>query len=101
MGQARCLAAQNDKAAARDVLDRLIVARAGTPWEGMARDLQGVIDRFEGFKGRSIFDQMNAAAKTQPTEPGATGGNLLDALPTTPAVTNVAPGAAAVPATAK
>ena len=101
MGQARCLAAQNDKAAARDVLDRLIVARAGTPWEEMARDLQGVIDRFEGFKSRSIFDQMDAAAKTRPTEPGATAGNLLDTLPATPVNTNAASGAAAVPAAAE
>jgi hypothetical protein len=60
--------------------------------------LQGVIDRFEGFKSRSIFDQMDAAAKTRPTEPGATAGNLLDTLPATPVNTNAASGAAAFPA---
>ena len=80
-------------AAARDLLDRLIVARAGTPWEEMARDLQGVIDRFEGFKTRSIFDQMDAAAKQRPAGEAPAAGSLLDALPATPATTNAPAGA--------
>ena len=89
MGQARCLAARQQKAAARDLLDRLIVARAGTPWEEMARDLRGVIDRFEGFKTRSIFDQMDAAAKQRAAGDAPAAGSLLDTLPATPAATNV------------
>ena len=93
MGQARCLAARQEKAAARDLLDRLIAARAGTPWEEMARDLQGVIDRFEGFKTRSIFDQMDAAAKQRPAGEAPAAGSLLDALPATPAATNAPAGA--------
>ena len=63
MGQARCLAAEARKPEAFDLLDRLMVAKANTPWEAMAKDLRGVIERFEGFKSRSIFDQMEAAAK--------------------------------------
>lgn len=91
LGQARCLAARNDKTAARDLLDRLIVARSGTPWEEMARDLQGVIARFEGFRSRSIFDQMDAAAKKLPAGELPAAGSLLDALPATPAATYEAP----------
>ena len=91
MGQARCLAARKEKAAARDLLDRLIVARAGTPWEAMARDLQKVVDRFEGFKARSIFDQMDAAARKLPSGEPSAAGSLLDALPDTPAATNATP----------
>ena len=60
MGQARCLAAMNDKAAAGDILDRLVSAKKDTRWEEMAENLRGVIDRFEGFKSTSVFDKLSA-----------------------------------------
>jgi predicted negative regulator of RcsB-dependent stress response len=99
LGLARCLAAQQRKDDAFDQLDRLIVTKTGTPWEEMARDLRGVIARFEGFKSRSIFDQMGAVAKTRPAETAPSAGGVLDALPVTATDSNTldAPAAPAEP----
>lgn len=63
LGQARCLAIAGRKAEAKDLLDRLMVSHAQTPWEEIAKNLAGAIDRFEGFRDRSIFEQLGAASK--------------------------------------
>ncbi len=60
MGNARCLAMMGDKAAASDILDRLVIDVKDTRWEEMAENLRGVIDRFEGFKSVSFFDKLSA-----------------------------------------
>ncbi|MDD5707805.1 MAG: tetratricopeptide repeat protein [Kiritimatiellae bacterium] len=72
MGEARCLAAQKKRQEALDLLDRLIVARADTPWESLAQDLRSVIERFEGFSSRTLFDQLGAAARKLDTQGAAT-----------------------------
>jgi predicted negative regulator of RcsB-dependent stress response len=62
LGEARCFALEGDKVRAKQCLERVMLAHAGTQWEEAARKLQGVIDRFEGIKGSSLFDQLGAAA---------------------------------------
>lgn len=59
MGEARCLAMQGKKDEAKSLLDDLRAAKAGTPWEPMAKQLQGVIERYDGrtLSPRSLFDQ--------------------------------------------
>ncbi len=64
MGVARCLAAQERKAEALDQVDRILIAEADTVWEPMARNLRGVIERFDGFRGEGIFDRLDAASKS-------------------------------------
>ena len=65
MGQARCLAAKDDKAAANALLDELAIAQKDTKWETRANELRGVINRFEGFKNTSIFDRLQDAEAPQ------------------------------------
>lgn len=86
MGRARCLAAQERKSEALDLLERLAVSRSDTPWETMARDLIGVIQRFEGFKAQSLFDQLDAASKALPTpaaDPAAGATTVTIPIPST------------------
>lgn len=59
MGEARCLAALGDKAAATDVLDRLAIDVKDTRHESMVESLRDVIDRFNGFRNTSIFDRLD------------------------------------------
>ncbi len=66
MGQARCLAALGDKAAAGKLLDSLVIEMKDTRAESAAEALRGVIDRFEGFRGESLFDEMSAVGGTAP-----------------------------------
>ncbi len=79
MGQARCLAALQRKEEALDTLDRLIVTTTDTTWEEEVRALRPVIERFEGFKTRSIFDQLGVASQSLAAEAVS-----LDALLDTP-----------------
>ncbi len=97
MGQARCLAALQQKPAAFDLLDRLIVSKSGTPWEEMATDLRGVIERFEGFKSRSIFDQLDAVSKKLPPADALTTEAVLDAAAIKSAAVSSNDAALAVP----
>jgi tetratricopeptide (TPR) repeat protein len=62
MGEARCLALLGQKAEAKALLDDLRAAHAGTPWEAVAKHLQGVIERYDGrsLAPASLFDQANA-----------------------------------------
>jgi predicted negative regulator of RcsB-dependent stress response len=71
MGAARCLAALQRKPEALVRLDDLIVKRADTPWEALARDLRDVIERFDGFKSQSIFDKLGAASQALPGAPAS------------------------------
>lgn len=66
MGQARCLAALGDKAAAKEVLDNLAIDAKDTRYETMANGLRDVIDRFEGFRNNSIFDRLGAIGGDAP-----------------------------------
>lgn len=61
LGEARCLALQGQKAEAKALLDDLRAAKANTPWEGIAKHLQGVIARYDGrsLAPASLFDQAN------------------------------------------
>ena len=68
MGQARCLAMMGDKAAASDILDRLVIKVKDTRWEEKAEALRGTIDRFDGFKAISFFDKLSAADGTPQAE---------------------------------
>lgn len=121
LGQARCLAALNDKAAANDLLDRLAIDKKDTRWESQAETLRGVINRFSGFKSTSIYDQLSAAssdADAPAAETAAPAAEVPDPAPATdatpapaaeapqapapeaPAVEAPAPAPAAEPATA-
>lgn len=97
MGQARCLAALEQKPAALDLLDRLLVSHGDTPWEEMAKDLQGVIQRFDGFKSRSIFDQLGSAASKLQADGAPADASILDTPVVRPAAvaTNASEKAAA------
>ncbi len=95
MGQARCLAALGDKAAAGDLLDRLAIDKKDTRWESAAEALRGVIDRFEGFRGESLFDEMSALGGTAPAAPDAAA---QEAVPATQEPTKEAAAQEPVPA---
>lgn len=61
MGEARSLAASGDKAAAREIVESVAAETKGTVWEGVAENLEGVIDRFDGFREKISFaDQLSA-----------------------------------------
>ena len=72
MGNARCLAMMGDKAAASDILDRLVIDVKDTQWEQKADSLRSVIDRFEGFRAVSFFDQLSAVDPAAPAETAET-----------------------------
>jgi len=94
MGEARCLALQGDKEAAASLLDTLIAARTGTPWEDVAANLKDVIARYEKRTPASLFEQADlfAGETEQPVAvpPPGTGSQ-----PTNPPPASVAPAAAA------
>lgn len=77
MGQARCLAAQGEKSAATDLLDRLMIDKKDTRWEGMAENLRDIIDRFEGFKNVSIFDKLSVADGSSAAEEKAAAEEVV------------------------
>ena len=92
MGHARCLAAMGDKAAAGDLLDRLVIEKKDTRWEELAENLRGVIDRFEGFKSTSVFDKLTAIeapAAAEATEAAA----AEEVVPATESAAEAAPAA--------
>ena len=60
MGEARCVAAAGDKAAAKALAASLAEEVRGTPWEDFVGRLEGVIDRFSGFREISFSDQLSA-----------------------------------------
>lgn len=61
MGEARSLAASGDKATATKIVESVKEEAKGTAWEGVAENLEGVIDRFEGFRSAISFaDQLSA-----------------------------------------
>ena len=102
MGQARCLAALGDKAAAGDLLDRLAIDMKDTRWESAAEALRGVIDRFDGFRGESLFDEMSAFGSGAPAAPEAAAKEVVpaakEAVPAAKETTAPAPAQEAVPA---
>ena len=97
MGQARCLAMMGDKAAASDILDRLVIAVKDTGWEQKAESLRGIIDRFEGFRAVSFFDQLSAvdpAAPAATADAAAAAEEVVPAAAEAPAATPAAEPAA-------
>ena len=104
MGQARCLAMLGDKAAASDILDRLVIDVKDTRWEEMAENLRGVIDRFDGFKSVSLFDKLSAvsdAPKAEAEDTAAAAEKIVpaaaEAAPAPEAKPEVAPAPEAKP----
>ncbi len=85
MGQARCLAARGDKPRALDLLVRLAVARADTPWEDIAADLRRIIERFEGLRTVSLFDRLDAARSAGEQPATAVDIPEIPAVPVPPA----------------
>jgi len=91
LGEARCLALQDKKTEAKELLDELRVARAGTPWEPIAKHLQGVIDRFDGrsLAPASLFDQAGIMPTLAATAvSNAPAVSSVPALSDAPAVSN-------------
>ncbi len=60
MGEARCLAIAGNRDAATELLDVLIAAKAGTPWEDVAENLKDVVTRYEKRAPVSLFDQADS-----------------------------------------
>lgn len=99
LGQARCLAAKDDKAGANALLDQFVLDRKGTKWEAEAENLRGVIARFQGFKDVSLFDRLGdapvAPAASQETVPAAEAAEeVVPEAKDTPAAETNAPAAA-------
>lgn len=79
MGEARSLAASGDKATARELAAAIANEAKGTPWEGTAEALDGMIDRFEGFRAESFSDQLTAIRSTlAPTDAADVSAELAD-----------------------
>lgn len=99
MGQARCLAALGQKPAALDLLDRLLITVADTPWEQETTEARGVIERFEGFRSRSILEQIEASSRAQSAggEPPVDADTIMDRPVFAPAGEAGAPQTSAVP----
>jgi predicted negative regulator of RcsB-dependent stress response len=72
LGEARCLAMQGQKPEALALLDELRVAKANTPWDPLAKDLQTGIERFDGrlIKPASLFDQAGLTSEFTIPVPG-------------------------------
>ena len=60
MGEARATAAAGDKAAAKVLIDALAADTKDTAWESVVERMDGVIDRFDGFREISFSDQLSA-----------------------------------------
>lgn len=60
MGEARATAAAGDKAAAKTLMAALAEEVKGTSWEDAVERMDGVIDRFDGFREISFSDQLSA-----------------------------------------
>lgn len=79
MGEARSLAASGDKAAAREIAVAVAKEAEGTPWEGTAEALDGMIDRFDGFHATTFSDQLTAIRNTlAPTDAADVSAELAD-----------------------
>lgn len=69
LGEARCTAAAGDKSAAKAIIASLSESVKGTAWEDVVDRMDGVIDRFDGFREVSISDQLTALRGTMaPTD---------------------------------
>jgi predicted negative regulator of RcsB-dependent stress response len=60
MGEARATAAAGDKVAAKVLIDALVADTKDTAWESVVERMDGVIDRFDGFREISFSDQLSA-----------------------------------------
>ncbi len=100
MGNARCLAMMGDKSAASDILDRLVIDVKDTQWEQKAESLRGVIDRFDGFRAVSFFDQLSAvsdAPKAKAEDAAAAAEEVVPAAAETAPAAETKPEAAPAP----
>lgn len=68
LGEVNCLTVQGKKSEAKALLQKLRVLQRDTPWEGVAKRMDGVVDRYTAQAPRSLFDQANALAPLLPTE---------------------------------
>jgi outer membrane protein assembly factor BamD (BamD/ComL family) len=68
LGEVNCLTIQGKKAEAKALLQKLRVLQRDTPWEGVAKRMEGVVDRYTAQAPRSLFDQANALAPLLPSE---------------------------------
>lgn len=68
LGEVNCLTIQGKKAEAKALLQKLRVLQRDTPWEGVAKRMEGVVNRYTAQAPRSLFDQANALAPLLPTE---------------------------------
>lgn len=79
MGEARSLAASGDKAAAREIAVAVAKEAEGTPWDGTAEALDGMIDRFDGFHATTFSDQLTAIRNTlAPTDAADVSAELAE-----------------------
>lgn len=85
MGEARATAAAGDKPAAKALLAALADETKGTAWEDVVERMDGVIDRFEGFREISFSDQLSALrgamAPADAADINAEAAEVADAAP--------------------